>query len=151
MNSQEAKKEIEALRMLFRGDRYFDDPRGRLTHLNILITKGLQDNRREVRLHIYRELTGLNLVTSKQLTLHVVNVLIKYFEDEWTEGLTEDGLRLLSFLKESAIKKYGPAPIRKQKQKTPKSSMENGITETEKVEESNFEGSIIEEYELAPW
>ena len=104
--------DVKALRVLFNQDtQYLPPTTEQLPALNSLISQGVKDHRREVRMQILREITGIHsLSSSYQLTRKTVSVIIDYLneaqEDNW--NLNDHGRKLLSALEERAIAKIGP-------------------------------------------
>jgi len=106
-----AKLEIAALRALFAQDSIFAAPSDKqIMAINSLMGQGRSDHRREVRLQFFREISGLEeLTSSAQLTSHTVSVLIDYLkEDGENWRLNEQGKRLLGIVEAWAVEKVGP-------------------------------------------
>ena len=115
-------REIQALRLTFRGDCTYTTPSKRqLKALNRLLGEILTiqgkpgwfngsatDYRREVRLEILRELTGETwILTSANLSGHVVSCLISYLKKQGASNwdVEEIGKRLILLLQERAEKR----------------------------------------------
>jgi len=137
--------EIKALRLNFLNDEALNGVTpDQLKALNSLLGQGLTDHRRELRIRILREITGIpQLTSSNQLTAGVVSVLITYLKgQDW--DLNETAKR---FLKEAAARCVEGLPPRKER-KTTKRKLEKdsqraeGDTEIWTEEGDNGEATI---------
>jgi len=119
--------EIQALRLNFLNDEILAAATpAQLQALNSLIGQGLTDHRKELRIRILREITGIpQLTSSTQLTAGVVSVLITYLKEKEQENwdLNETAKR---FLKEAAARCVEGLPPRKERKSTKSKVEENG-------------------------
>jgi hypothetical protein len=108
--------EIKALRLVFLRDIASAPPSpNQLAALNSLLGSGLSDHRRALRLAILREITGLPIQSTRELTAGTVSTLITYMkanvQGDW--DLNEKAKEVIAQLERCCMEKLPAAKARK--------------------------------------
>jgi len=107
--------EIKALRLVFLRDNATASPSPhQLAALNSLLGSGLSDHRRALRLAILREITGLPIQSTRELTAGTVSALITYLKatDEGDWDLNEKAKEVIAQLERRCVEKLPAAKAR---------------------------------------
>lgn len=86
-----------------------------LIYLNTLLGEGLADHRRALRIAILRELTGLEIESSKELSSGMVHSLITYLKHKESSGLNDNGTRIIQEIAARCVEGLPPRRPRKRR------------------------------------